>query len=119
MNKKNIRNLVETYLTFKRYANGCFFPFYAGFLMFVSMTWYIFNLVTGFFSAADQDNQVRYEIGAAIFLGYASCVLSLTAAYTCCCCPGPKEDENFKYGGKQTERFNLRSPTDHRQMDYI
>ena len=96
-----------------------FFPFYAGFLMFVSMTWYIFNLVTGFFSAADQDNQVRYEIGAAIFLGYASCVLSLTAAYTCCCCPGPKEDENFKYGGKQTERFNLRSPTDHRQMDYI
>lgn len=90
-----------------------------GVLMFVSMTWYVYNLVTGFFSPAAQDNQIRLEIGAAIFLGYVSCALSFTAALTCYCCPGPKEDSEFKYGGKQNERYNLRSPTENRPMDYI
>ena len=87
------------------------------------MTWYIYNLVYGFFSPANQDNQIQYEIGAAIFLGYVSCVLSLAAGGTCFCCPGPKEDNDFRYGGKE-DTYNLRSrPTANNKrremVDYI
>ncbi|CAK8698658.1 unnamed protein product [Clavelina lepadiformis] len=76
----------------------------AGVFTLGSMAWYTGLVVREYFSWENQDNIFRYEIGAAVYLGYVSSFFSIFAAIACGCMPGPR-DETKDYAPRYTPSY--------------
>ena len=82
-----------------------------------SYAWYTNVIIRTFFSLQDQDNLIRYEIGAGLFLGYGGSFVHLCAGAACFLWPGPKDDDvsNYEY----TPTNNLQTVNQSRKIDYV
>ena len=93
----------------------CFHYIFQGALSCVSYAWYTNELIRTFFSWQDEDNLIRYEIGAGLYFGFAGSFLHVCAGITCFLWPGEKEDSvDYKY-----TLNNLTTVNQSRKIDYV
>lgn len=96
-------------------VRGCGVSFLlSGLLTLGSVSWYTAMITQDFFSYTNQDNLIRYEIGAALYLGYVSAFLSLVTGLSCFYCPGEKDDVNEYPRPNHVNMFHRKSG-----MDYV
>lgn len=89
---------------------------FSGLLSCASYAWYTNVLVRTFFSLQDQDNLIRYEIGAALYLGFGGSFVHVCAGITCFMWPGPKDDA-MEYDYKVPNNLKIINQT--RKIDYV
>lgn len=87
---------------------------FLGLLTLGSVSWYTAMITQDFFSYTNQDNLIRYEIGAALYLGYVSAFLSLVTGLSCFACPGEKDDVDEYPRPNHVNMFHRKSG-----MDYV
>ncbi|XP_039250769.1 claudin-19-like [Styela clava] len=107
--------LLETMPNAKRLvmqiAGGLFIG--AGALTTASLSWYTAMIIQDFFSYTNYDNMMRYTLGATMYVGIFSAILSFSAGVIFLCLPGPKEEQekkfNFEYN-RSTARSTYKRP---------
>ncbi|CAK8698659.1 unnamed protein product [Clavelina lepadiformis] len=88
------------------FISGLFYAI-AGIFTFISVSWFTWKIYNEFFSFENQAGMFKWELGAAVYLGFVSSVFSALAFLACVCMPGPRDDgptTPYKY---QPGKFNI------------
>jgi len=77
----------------------------AGILTGIAVSWYAAEVVYEFYSPYYQTTKLKYTLGACLYLGWISMLLSLLSGIlmACCTCFKKSSEDNFKYPVKTTE----------------
>jgi len=86
-----------------------------------------------FFSVTNQDNMIRYEFGAALYVGFVCSIVSVVTGLLCICMPGPQPEKDHyhssvypytratstRHSRKISDKEQVHSPTKDKYMDYV
>jgi len=100
----------------RKIVQGCGVLFLiSGVLTLAGVSWYTAMITKDFFSFTNQDNMIRYEIGAALYLGFVSAFLSLMTGLGCFMCPGERDEaDEYQRQSHHVNMFHRKSG-----MDYV